>query len=366
MTAMSYYLMSISDWLSVVLISRLIVGVFKHSQNMCKSYLGEIHLHEDRPTAFGHFNAFSSAAFIFGPLIGGHIADSTGGFHAVCALSGTTFLVNIALCWLCVPEITHRGHETKINGGPTTDNSLHANNNKQPDDDAPPCVPAAAAEEESASFSPRQLLSSLFDRDMWNALTDVFVLQFMLSLPLIMYRTNFSMLLREKYATSHRTNGYITSLTTIVGVAASFGAGRAVRLYGNDVARLYLHASALLAVCLVALAYAPNLHVLLFFLALLSISSAIARICSRQIVVSRCHADEIGGVTGMSGTVTSVARMVAPLLGGIAMDVALEGPELLGIAIVIVAVGYMLKYPPVYDHDKAAVAGANRLSKKLK
>lgn len=62
---------------------------------MCKAYLGEIHSHEDRATVFGKFNAFSSAAFIFGPLLGGYIADLPDGFDLVCAFAATTFVLNL-------------------------------------------------------------------------------------------------------------------------------------------------------------------------------------------------------------------------------------------------------------------------------
>lgn len=253
--------------------------------------------------------------------------------------------------WIFIPEITHVTHQTNVNG-----QELKSENEPEKD--------------HTNSLAKKKSISvldfvTLFDKDLWGHLVDVFLMLFLMSLAIIMYRSNYSILLREKYNTSHKTIGYITSLTTIVGVLASYTVGKIVKMYKEDLPRLYLHSSILLAICLVALAYSPNLYVLMFFLALMSVASAVARVCCRQIAMSRCHPDEIGVVTGMMATVTSVSRMMAPLLGGIAMDMSREGPELLGIVIVTFAVGYMVKNPPKYDHEEAVSIEKERLTKKL-
>jgi len=72
----------------------VILGIFKHSQNLTKSYLVDITSDSDQSKNIGYFNAASSLGFIVGPAIGGHIAEWEGGFYIVALLTALTFFIN--------------------------------------------------------------------------------------------------------------------------------------------------------------------------------------------------------------------------------------------------------------------------------
>ena len=67
------------------------VGLFKHSQELARGYLSHCFPSTSHSTVFGRFNAVSSVGFIVGPIVGGHIAATTGGFSSVAYCSGATF-----------------------------------------------------------------------------------------------------------------------------------------------------------------------------------------------------------------------------------------------------------------------------------
>ena len=71
-------------------------GIFKHSQNISKSYLADITTRADQTAKIGHFNAASSIGFILGPPVGGHIAEMKDGFYLVSLLTGIVFFLNFS------------------------------------------------------------------------------------------------------------------------------------------------------------------------------------------------------------------------------------------------------------------------------
>lgn len=69
-------------------------GIYKHSQSITKSFLADVTSKDQHASVMGNFNAASSFGFIVGPLVGGHIAETTHGFEKVAVLSGIIFIAN--------------------------------------------------------------------------------------------------------------------------------------------------------------------------------------------------------------------------------------------------------------------------------
>ena len=69
-------------------------GIFKHSQTISKSYLSDIAFGDEYSHVLGHFNSVSNIGFILGPTVGGHLAETPGGFYKVALLAGLLFFIN--------------------------------------------------------------------------------------------------------------------------------------------------------------------------------------------------------------------------------------------------------------------------------
>lgn len=68
--------------------------MFKHSQSISKSLLADLLPTDKQSGVHGHFNSVSSAGFILGPVVSGHVMEMAGGFYTVTCLCGLIFLLN--------------------------------------------------------------------------------------------------------------------------------------------------------------------------------------------------------------------------------------------------------------------------------
>ena len=69
-------------------------GIFKHSQSVSRSYLAEVTPKVDQSGVLGTFNAASSMGFILGPMVGGRLAETSGGFYKVALACTVIFILN--------------------------------------------------------------------------------------------------------------------------------------------------------------------------------------------------------------------------------------------------------------------------------
>ncbi|XP_050738180.1 major facilitator superfamily domain-containing protein 9-like isoform X1 [Eriocheir sinensis] len=297
-TALSYVLLGISNYLLLIIFARVIAGVFKHSQTMCRAVLVDITRVQDRSQVFGTFNATSSMGFIVGPMLGGHLSELNNGFTVVCNLAAVVFVVVFALCYVFIPEKV-------VDQGSIRD-----------------------VKKKSKKGGICQSLSFMNEIE-WDIFWDVFLIRFFLSFSSLVYRTNFSLLINEKFGVNQKIIGYLLSFQGIISAMAGFFTGRVSRLYQNPTKELF-HSSILLCFALLGLSVAPSLPFLVACLVPLCISSAVIRVSSSAVTIGRCKPSKVGSVTGFGQSIASVARMVTPMVAGAAQQASLHGPGLVG------------------------------------
>lgn len=294
-TALSYVLLGASSSLLVIVIARVIAGVFKHSQTMCRAVLVDVTGVQDRSHVFGTFNATSSMGFIVGPMLGGHLSELPNGFTVVCNLAAALFIVDFVLCWVFIPEKS--SHQSRV-------------------------------EAKTPSSQARQSRSFIHDIE-WSIFWDVFLIRFFLSFSSLVYRSNFSLLIKENFGASPKVIGYLISFQGIISATAGFLTGRVSRFYKNSSQELF-HSSILLCFALFGLTVAPSLPILVMCLVPLCTSTAVIRVSSTAVTIGRCKPSQVGSITGFGQSIASVARMVTPLVAGAAQQASLYGPGLVG------------------------------------
>lgn len=72
-------------------------GLFKHTQELSRTYLSDVIPKEDHAKVFGIFNGISTLGFVVGPTVGGHVAQLDNGFHVCATLCGALFLFNFGM-----------------------------------------------------------------------------------------------------------------------------------------------------------------------------------------------------------------------------------------------------------------------------
>ncbi|XP_033740845.1 major facilitator superfamily domain-containing protein 9-like [Pecten maximus] len=310
MSAVGYLSMGFSYTLTILIFSRIITGMFKQSQSISRSMLSDITPEDQRCRVYGRFNSVSSIGFILGPLVSSTIIKHEGGFYTVSCLCGSVFTLNAVLMWFVLPSI-----------GPTKKKSLHHN-------------------------SLTNVMMS-FKHLNWIDLWDIFLVNFFAGFSVMLFRSNSDMIFRDRFGTTKQDMSYLTSYTAVVSALCGFVSGWIASHY-KDNYQLYKHMLYGLFVTLVALTLVVDFWMYVVVLALLSFVTTNLRVASASLLASRAGTGGVGAVMGLGDTVMSVARMLSPLLSGMALEVSSSGPSLIGsvmaaVAVVVVSLRSQLK-----------------------
>jgi len=177
----------------------------------------------------------------------------------------------------------------------------------------------------------------------WMELIDLILLQFLMTFSMIIFRSNFSMFLEFHFHVDYKTMGKVISFSAVASAVASATVGRISKLYSNHQTQL-IHFTMLLAVSVTVVSISPSLPISIVFLIPLSLSSSNLRICMLCLQLQRAREDEKGAIIGLSNSINSVSRMLAPTIMGLAQEQSSEMPGYISSGLSLVAVAVMVLY----------------------
>ncbi|XP_046740592.1 major facilitator superfamily domain-containing protein 9-like isoform X2 [Diprion similis] len=282
----------------MVLIIRAGLGTFKHIQVLARTILSDRVLPEEQSKISGRLTALSSAGFIVGPAIGGHLTEFEDGFSYLCYCTALLFAVNIGITYLflCDPPKAGSPDETK------------------------------ASLDKKQYLSLRQQMLSvvrhLVNVD-WTIYGDIFALKFLMAVSLATFTSNYFANVQETYNISPRWAGYTISFQGLIGSSAGLLAGWVdQKLYKNDLSfkQRNLHGFIIMTISYVGLFTAPTLHFFMLSIVPLRAASSLLRIVEMDMVLRRCPPTQRGSLVGTSNSISNIARLVAPVLAGFMGD----------------------------------------------
>ncbi|KAF2986371.1 hypothetical protein EK904_003635 [Melospiza melodia maxima] len=261
LSALGYFLLGNSTTVFLFAISRILVGIFKHTLSISKALLSDLVSERDRPLVMGRFNAASSVGFILGPVVGGYLAEFKGGFYQTAFICASIFLLN--------------------------------------------------------------------------------GVRFLMSVAILLYYSNFTLALEERFGVKPLFSGYLMSYSSALGVLAGCLLGPITRLYGHNTYRLLLHSSTFTCTLILLYASAPSIWMVILSSTFLAFSTTIGRTCIIDLELTVGGNEASGTLLGVGQSVTSVGRIIAPLLSGIAQEFSPRGPPSLAVGLALVAIGIM-------------------------
>ena len=290
---------------------------------MGKAYLTDITEVADRQSVLGLFNACSSMGFIFGPLIGGYLADFDNSLQ-LCMLCGAAiFIVNVLCIWLLVQ----------------------------------PIPPAKVSTQEEGVSKLRKMLTfkhflasiNIFKGLRWWDTRDIITLRFVITFCVIMFRSNLTIFLQEHFDVDYKTLGKIISFNGVVAAIAGATCGYVSRFYSNQTKQV-THFLILLGVAILGATCAPSLLTFILMIIPLSIATSNLRICTLSLFLSRVPEEEKGAVIGLGYSISSVSRMLSPSFVGLAQEYNSElagyvSAGLAGLAALIMLLAFPLVGP---------------------
>ncbi|RUS79911.1 hypothetical protein EGW08_012325, partial [Elysia chlorotica] len=244
-------------------------GCFKHSQTISRAFLSDEGQSTPlaQATLLGNFNSFSAIGFIVGPVVGGHMAETEAGFSLVACTAGLVFLLNAALVWCMVPPGPKGSHPPRI----------HEEGSEMQLTRSETALSMEKVGSEEINLNIRKVLRSFKDFN-WPQLWDLLLMRFFAGFSIIIFRSNFTMVLKLKFKASPSTIGYMTSFSGIIAALSGFCIGALIKRYKNNNARLLLHATILQVASLACLTVAPSLSVLLLALVPLNLVTSVSRV----------------------------------------------------------------------------------------
>ncbi|XP_076857986.1 major facilitator superfamily domain-containing protein 9 [Brachyhypopomus gauderio] len=352
LSAFGYALLGLSTSIALFVLARIPVGLFKHSLSICRALLSDLVSEKQRPLVMGHFNAASSVGFILGPVVGGYLAEHEGGFYLSSFVCATIFLLNAGLVWM-LPwnDALNLNLDTNSN---TNSRKPYSELNNCSDEThrgpaGAPCVSRAGV----SLFRPawRQLslvvvqMRTVASSDMW----DVFLVRLLMALAIMLYYSNFSLAMEERFELKPKVTGYLISYSSTLGALAGCLVGPVTHLYGNDIPALLLHSTVLTCSLIFLYTTAPSVWQVVLSSTFFAISTTIGRTCITDLELQRGGAHASGTLIGAGQSVTAVGRVLAPLLSGLAQEISPCGPPSLGVALALLAVGVLLIRTPTWE-----------------
>ncbi|NXO60462.1 MFSD9 protein, partial [Aramus guarauna] len=335
LSALGYFLLGTSTTVFLFALSRLPVGIFKHTLSISKALLSDLVSERDRPLVMGRFNAASSVGFILGPVVGGYLTELEDGFYQTSFICASIFLLNAGLVWMLPwseENTGNREHQqgSKGTGSFSANRDLHLKSTTN-----------GAMASNNLFRSPWIQVATVLKRikgiacsDLW----DIFLVRLLMSVAILLYYNNFSLALEERFGVKPLFAGYLMSYSSALGVLAGCLLGPITKLYQHNTYRLLLHSSTL--TCTLILLYASALSIWMVILSstFLAFSTTIGRTCIIDLELTIGGNEASGTLLGVGQSVTSVGRIVAPLLSGIAQEFSPCGPPSLGVGLALVAI----------------------------
>ncbi|XP_022081913.1 major facilitator superfamily domain-containing protein 9-like isoform X3 [Acanthaster planci] len=326
MTMVGYTINIFATSLTVLICARVPLGIFKHGIATVKAYLAEITPKQERPLVFGRFNAASSFGFIIGPLCGGYLSEYEGGFYQVATCTAIVFAINVLFVYFLV----HPKKQDSIEKSKSV---------------------AAFTQEE---YSIRTNFFHSF-KTILGSCGDLLLLQLLMSSGVMLYRSNFVLILEDRFQARPSVTGQLMSFSALVAVVSGMLVGRVVSFY-SSISKLLLHSSVLLCFTLFGLTYAPTFFVVVVFTALLSMENAISKVCLTDLSVRRSSLDNTGALLGISQSVLSVTRSFAPFISGFMLEFGPYAPGLTGVCCAAISSLFIIIFPP----ERATIASEKK------
>lgn len=255
-------------------------------------------------------------------MIGGHVAMSQFGFQKVAFITGLIFVLNAFFVFIAIPDTEKDG---KYSGEPQChDRSSEAETKGK-----------ANLDKSKFLHSVSEFLNAIRQVP-WTSVTDIFIVRFLASLSMIIFRSSFNLILEYRHGTSPKTNGYIMSYNAVLGVISGFSV-RWISGFFHSPESMHRFFSATLVITLASVSIAPDIRYVIVALAPLCISTSVLRVASSTLMYKKGGESEKGLLTGLSDSFMSMSRMVGPTVGGIAQDFNLYGPGLVSTTLAVCA-----------------------------
>lgn len=267
--------------LGLLFLSRVMDGLTGGNISVAQAYITDVTTEENRAQGLGIIGAAFGLGFIIGPATGGLL--STYGYAVPAFAAAGLALLNLAAIYFYLPE-------------------------------------SLSVEKRMEMAANQSELPSLSLKSLWQALNRPRVgpllhIRFFFGLAFSIFQTIFALYALYRLALDARATGFILTYVGFLSVIVQgFAVGKLSKKFKEN--HLILVSTVLMAVSLMAWAFTSNVITLLIIMVPLAFAGGILGTVLNSALTKAVYPEEVGGTLGLSASLESLTRVIAPSLGG--------------------------------------------------
>lgn len=304
-TFVGFVLLGTANSLAMLFASRIIDGLTGGNITVVRAYITDITDEQNRTKGMGLIGAAFGLGFIIGPALGGML--SAGEQYAIpgFAAAGLAALNFVSvLLWL------------------------------------PESLPAERRAKRVNSQRPAINLGTLKATFARPGVGPLLTVSFFYGLAFAMFEGVFSLHAQKHLLLESNETGYLLAYVGLLVAFVQGGAiGRLSARYTDQ--QLLLSGAAVMTISLAGWAYAATVPLSALMLTPLSLAIGVMSATVHSALTKTVHADDVGGILGLSAAIGSLTRAIGPAAGGVLLDViGTPAPGVVGAVIMAVVVIY--------------------------
>jgi predicted MFS family arabinose efflux permease len=299
-SAASFILFAIADSFPLLLLSRIIAGLATEAA-VAQAYIADITSEKERAKGMGRVGAAVGAGFIIGPAIGGFL--SVYGYSAPGFAAAALALLNFLFVFLFLPESIVKKQPEMLDGGRSKGSYLH------------------------------RMVNALTKPLMGSVYTIFFILTLAFStIPVIIPLLGIAF-----YNFGSIEMSYVFIYIGLIQILLQgFIIGRLEKNVGEE--KLIAFGPLIMTLGIFVMPLIPNIAVFLVSLGILAFGNGIMQTAVPSFISKRTLENGQGGTLGVVQSLSSIARVPGPIIGGVTIEFAgLAAPFFLSAALLTVA-----------------------------
>ena len=282
-TLLSFLLLGFAKTLWVLFAARIFDGITGGNISVAQAYIADVTDEKSRAKGLGMIGAAFGLGFIFGPATGGFL--SQWGYAVPAFAAAGLVTINLLMVYLWLPESLSPEKRAEI------------------------------AQKEKPKFTLRALLDAL-QRPVSGSLL---ITRFFFGLAFAIFQTIFSLYALRRFNLEAQQTGYILTYVGVLSVIVQGGlVGKLSERFRDD--HLIITSVGIMALSLLGWAFVPSVAMLLVVLAPIAFAGGILNTVVSSALTKTVQPQEIGGILGLSASIESLTRVIAPTLGGILLE----------------------------------------------
>jgi len=305
-TFLGFLLFGFAGSLAMLFASRILQGLTGGNLSVAQAYITDVTDAKSRNRGLGMIGAAFGLGFIIGPAVGGLLSSIS--YSVPAFVAAALAFVNLLLIAFWLPE------------------SLTAEKR-------------ARQMERKPAFSLQALLQALK-----HPLTGpLLITRFLYSLAFVILQSIFSLFALKRFNMSVVGTGFVLTYVGVVSVITqAWLVGKLSQKFKDSI--LIQSGLVLLAMGLLVWGFAPSVPLLVFSVTPIALGGGLLNTILPSALTKTVQPQEVGGILGLSTSVESSTRVIAPLLGGFLLEnVAYWAPGLFGALILFVTFAYVLR-----------------------